>query len=303
MQTVTLIIPTYNPAPHLPLLLERLKRQTLKFELLIIDSSSTDGSVDTLRSAADLFLSIPSSEFDHGGTRTLAARHASGDILLFITQDALPVTDDAFEKLVAYLRSHDNLGAVYGRQIPYENASLFGKHLRYFNYPETSYVRTFEDRSRFGIKTAFLSDSFAAYKKEALARIGWFKDGLIVGEDTYAGAKLLLAGYGLGYCADACVRHSHNYTITQEFRRYFDIGVFHTEESWLVETFGKAEGEGKRYVKSELSYLFKQKAWYALPSFVLRNAAKLSGYKLGKHHRRLPAALVRFLSMHKAWWR
>jgi rhamnosyltransferase len=303
MHDITLIIPTYNAAAYLPDLLAALKRQTLNFELLVVDSSSTDGSAEVLRRAADKFISIPTSQFDHGGTRTMAAQKASGNLLLFMTQDALPVTDDAFEKLVAYLLSHDNLGAVYGRQIPYENTSLFGKHLRYFNYPETSYVRTFEDRSRFGIKTAFLSDSFAAYKKDALQKIGWFKPQLILGEDMYAGAKLLQSGYSLGYCAQSAVYHAHSYTVTEELRRYFDIGVFHEKERWILDTFGNAEGEGIRFIQSEFDFLMRNGAYTKLPEMFIRIAAKYIGYKLGRNHKHLPSTFVTYCSMHRKWWK
>ena len=63
----------------------------------------------------------------------------------------------------------------YGRQLPYENASLFASHLREFNYGTKSYIRTYDDREKYGIKTAFLSDSFAAYRRSALESIDWFK--------------------------------------------------------------------------------------------------------------------------------
>ncbi len=191
---------------------------------------------------------------------------------------------------------------MYGRQIPYDDASLFGKHLRYFNYPDTSYVRTLQDKDKYGIKTAFLSDSFASYRKSALHKIDYFKDGLIVGEDTYAGAKMLMKNFSLGYCAEAKVYHSHSYTVVEEFKRYFDIGVFHKNEHWILETFGKAEGEGGKYVKSEFQYLLTQHVYWKIPAFFIRNGMKYLGYKLGYHYQSLPSFLIRRFSMHKLWW-
>ena len=77
---------------------------------------------------------------------------------------------------------------------------------------------------------------------------GWFAEHLISTEDTYAGARMLLAGYTLAYVSDAMVYHSHNYTVFQEFKRYFDIGVFHKKERWILEAFGNAEGTGLRHL-------------------------------------------------------
>jgi len=298
---ISVIIPTYNAHSHLPSLLEKLKSQTVSFELLIIDSSSTDDTVEIAKKYTDHIIIIPSLEFDHGGTRTKAAQASSGEIIVFLTQDALPFENETIESIINVFENSD-VGAAYGRQIPYGNSSLFGKHLRMFNYPEISYFRTLKDKDKYGIKTAFLSDSFAAYRRSVLEKIDWFKNGLIVGEDSYAGAKILLEGYTLAYCAEAVVYHSHSYTLVEEFKRYFDIGVFHQREQWILEHFGKAEGEGGKYVRSELNYLWNAHAYLRLPEFLMRNALKYIGYKLGQNHTYLPYGVIKRISMHTSWW-
>jgi rhamnosyltransferase len=299
---VTVIIPTFNGEKELLALLPALKQQSIMFELLIIDSSSSDGTGELAKEYADRYIQIPAASFDHGGTRTLAAKEASGEILVFLTQDAIPASENTIETLVNRLSS-PHIAAAYGRQLPLAGTSLFGTHLRLFNYPpKASYLRTFEDKERYGIKTAFLSDSFAVYRKSALEQIGWFKNGLILGEDMYAAAKLLMEGYTVAYCADAEVYHAHSYTLLEEFKRYFDTGVFHSKESWLLETFGKTDGEGLRYIRSELRYLLARKAYLKLPEFIVRNGMKFVGYKIGRHFDSLPKGLIRHLSMHPSWW-
>lgn len=299
---VSVIIPTYNARKYLPHLFEILKKQSIAFELIVIDSSSTDGTAEIAKKYADTFLSIPKDSFDHGGTRTMAAQQASGEYIVFLTQDALPCSETTIETLVKEL-DDEQTGAAYGRQIPNSDTSLFGRHLRHFNYPERSYVRAIDDKEKFGIKTAFFSDSFSAYKKEVLKEVEWFKNGLIVGEDMHIAAKILLHGYKIAYCASAQVYHAHSYTISEEFKRYFDTGVFHTQEHWLLETFGKAEGEGKRFIKSELNYIIQQRAYEKLPAFFLRNLMKYLGYKLGRHYNKLPANVIPICSMHTQWWK
>jgi len=299
---VALIIPTYNAQDSIEAIINILKIQTLKSnDLYIIDSTSIDNTLSIVTKYIDNILIIPKSDFDHGGTRTKAGLISEGDIIVYLTQDALPVDNSAIEKIVEVFKD-ESIGAAFGRQIPYKDTNLFGKHIRYFNYADKSYLRSFDDKDIYGIKTAFLSNSFAAYRRSAMDEIGWFKDGLILGEDTYAGAKLLKAGYKLAYVADAVVYHSHSYTVWQEFKRYFDIGVFHQMEHWILNEFGKPEGEGIRYIKSELKYLFINKAIHLLPEFIIRNFMKYLGYKLGNKYKFIPNKLVKKLSMNPKWW-
>ena len=299
---ISIIIPTYNAQNYLQKLLDKLKNQTIKdYELIIIDSSSTDKTVKIAKQYTDNIMIIPQNEFDHGGTRTKATKLAKGDILVFLTQDALPFDEYTIENIITIFEDK-NIGAAYGRQLSYEDTNLFGKHLRKFNYPNQTMIRTKDDIKKYGIKTAQLSNSFAAYRKSALMETGNFKENLILGEDVYIGAKMILAGYKIVYVANAKVYHSHSYTVWQEFKRYFDIGVFHKCESWLIDSFGKAEGEGMRYIKSEIKYLFDNRALYLLPEWFIRNSMKYLGYKLGQNYEKLPQRLVRKLSMHHRWW-
>ena len=299
---VSVIIPTLNAQKYLPELLQNLSKQSFSFELIIIDSSSTDNTVQIAKQYTDNLIIIPHETFDHGKTRTQAAKIANGDIIVFLTQDALPYDTKSIETLIKPFHN-PAIAAVYGRQIPHKEASLFAEHLRLFNYPKESHQRTIEDKTYFGIKTAFLSNSFTAYRRDVLKSIGWFKDGLILGEDVHVGAKMLLSGCTLGYSADAKVYHSHNYSLMEEFKRYVDIGVFHAQEKWLLKEFGKAEREGSRYIRSEWKMLLQQHKYPLILEFFLRNILKYSGYKLGKYNAFIPQHILKHLSMHPYWWK
>lgn len=300
--TISVIIPTYNAQNYLPKLFESLQNQTVTFELIIIDSSSSDLTVEIAKKYTKEVYVIPKNEFDHGGTRTKAVQIAHGDIIVFLTQDALPYDEYTIQNIVKVF-NNVNIGAAYGKQIAYSKTNSFGKHLRIFNYPNNSYVRSKNDILKYGIKTAFLSDSFAAYRKQILKEIGWFKNDLILGEDTYAGAKIILHNFSLAYVSEAKVYHSHSYTLYEEFKRYFDIGVFHKLESWILKEYGKAEGEGIKYIKSEFKYLLKNKKYFLLPQFFIRNALKYLAYKLGQKYEIFPMWILLKLSMHKSWWK
>lgn len=302
IQNLSVIIPTLNGGERLKEVLSALTRQTLvPGEIIVVDSASDDDTLETARKFNAKVKSIARPDFDHGGTRTMAGRMASGDILIYMTQDAVPCDINSFENLIAPF-SDPRIGASYGRQLPHPDATCFSKHLRLFNYPEKSAVRCWQDRKKYGFKTAFISNSFAAYRKNLLENVGFFQDGLLFGEDTFTMAKLLRKGYCVAYAADAKVIHSHNYTVSQEFRRYFDIGVFHADKRDLLESFGTPLGEGKRYVRSEFSQLTGDHEFIRLPESILRNGAKFLAYNLGKRYSSLPRRFAVFCSFNKGWW-
>jgi len=270
-------------------------------DILVIDSSSSDETLDIAKQHAIQTVIIPKEEFDHGGTRTLAGKTRSvGDVLVYLTQDALPCDDRAIETLIQPLLTEKICGAAFGRQIPYQDATPFAQHLRLFNYPPQSYIRTYADRTALGIRAASCSNSFAAYRREVLDEVGWFTENLLLAEDMHVCARMLMKGYRLNYVAEAVVYHSHNYTVAQEFKRYFDLGVFFEKERWLLDEFGRPEGEGFKFVRSELAYLTSHGFLHLLPISLMRAAVKLIGYRLGHYYRHLPRAVLRRVSMHSA---
>ncbi len=132
-------------------------------------------------------------------------------------------------------------------------------------------------------------------------RAGGFPSQVILGEDTYVAGRMLLMGYKIAYAADACVYHSHDYPILQEFKRYFDIGVMHQRERWMLDEFGSADGEGKRFVLEQMRYLWKRRPTL-IPSALTRIGAKLIAYRLGRMEQSIPIAFKRRVSMHSRYW-
>jgi len=302
MNKVALIVPTLNAGKLWESWLIAFEQQTRKPDcLLVIDSSSSDDTVALARAHGFDVQVIPKSAFNHGGTRQSAVNGLPGmDIIVFLTQDALLANPYAIEWLLDEF-ADDRVGAAYGRQLPHRNAGPIAAHARFFNYPAEGRLRALKDRACFGIKTAFISNSFAAYRRSALMQVGGFPVDTIMNEDTYVAGKMLLSGWRIAYCADARVFHSHDYGFVEEFKRYFDIGVFHNHSPWLQLTFGGASGEGLRFVISELRYLMRHAPWL-IPSALLRTVLKWLGFKLGTLHPVLPGAVRRCFSLHKTYW-
>lgn len=303
MTDFALIIPTRNAAAGLEQLLPALSMQKRQpRELLVVDSSSSDETVERFRQFGADVRVIPVSEFNHGGTRRWASEQVTSDILIYMTQDAIPASPDTFDNLIVELESEPDIGIAYGRQLPHAGAGLLGAHARRFNYPPDSQTKRLADAKQLGIKTCYSSDSFCAYKKEVLDHCGGFPEGVIGSEDAYVAGKALLAGYAVRYAATAQVYHSHDYKILEELRRYFDVGVFYGREKWIREAFGTAGGEGKRYVKSEIQTLYRSGKPWRIPEVIVRNICKLVGYKLGHIESKLPLALKRRISMFPSYW-
>lgn len=299
--SVGVCVPTLNAGPMWHHWLACIAPAAADFRVLVVDSSSDDGTAEAAQQAGLEVMVIERCEFDHGGTRQRALAHLSDcDIVIFLTQDALVADPAALSQLVAAF-DDPNVGAAFGRQLPHLDATPISKHARYFNYPATSRVVDDADIPRLGIKTAFLSNSFAAYRRDALLDVDGFPEGTILSEDMIAGARLLKAGWRIAYCAKARVFHSHNYSLREEFQRYFDIGVLHHREAWLLNWLGKAEGEGGRFVRSEIRYLLREAPW-RLPEAALRTVLKYAGYRFGKAENKLPLRLKRWLSMHSHYW-
>lgn len=298
-----LIIPTRNAGPHLDRLLPALASQSLQpDQFLVVDSSSSDDSVARLRAFGARVEVIPASQFNHGGTRQWASQQVDADVLIYLTQDAIPADPQALATLRDELLAEPDIGVAYGRQLPHPRAGLLASQARRFNYPPQGRTKRLTDAAELGIKTCFSSDSFAAYRRSALEAVGGFPMDVIGSEDAYVAGKLLLAGHAVRYAASACVQHSHDYRLLEEFRRYFDIGTFYGRERWIAEAFGRAGGEGKRYLLAEIAALRAAGALWRLPEVLLRSALKLVGYKLGYHGQALPRPLKRQLSMFAAYW-
>lgn len=299
---VSIIIPALNAEKYIHKLLLSLRKQSVPCEVIIIDSSSGDNTKKIAESFGARVIAVERKNFNHGGTRNLGIRCTKNDIIVFLTQDALPADEYAIENLIKPFYDNKDIGAAYGRQLPRQGANPVEAHARLFNYPPESHLKCITDVPRLGIKTAFISNSFSAFRLNVLQSIGGFPQKTIVNEDTYVAAKMLLSGWKIAYCADAKVFHSHNYSFLGEFRRYFDIGVFHAEEPWIRESFGQAEGEGMTYVLSELKYLWNEKHKF-IPSALLRTVLKFMGYKLGLMERGIPVSLKIHLSMNKQYWK
>lgn len=302
-RTIDVIIPTYRPGKEFRLLLERLKQQSVPVRRVVI--INTEKKFWDSRWEQEFPFTevhhIKKEEFDHGGTRRKAAELTDAEIMVFMTQDALPADRDLIRNLTAPLKEPET-AAAYARQLPNASCSLVERYTRSFNYPDKSSVKSREDLPVYGIKTFFCSNVCAAYRKDVYESLGGFTGHTIFNEDMIYAFAVIQHGYWIAYAADAKVIHSHNYTCMQQFRRNFDLGVSQAEYPEVFQT-ASSESEGIRLVKKTFRYLCMNGRRRLIPGFVLQSGFKYAGYLAGKNYRRLPARMVRWCSMNKDYWR
>lgn len=279
---VSVIIPTLNGEYFIKDLLESLIKQDAKVEeIIIVDSSSDDNTVKIAKEYKKVkVISIMREDFNHGQTRDMALRKSIGDIVIFMTQDVLPVDNHLIGNLIKPLEDKD-VAQVTARQIARGDASYMEKLVRSFNYPNKSNIRSIKDVDSLGIKTYFCSDVCAAYNKDIYLKIGGFENNLKTNEDMFYAAKALKDGYSIVYNAEAKVYHSHNYTLKQQYNRNYLMGYEIERHRNLLNNVSENK-EGIKLVKYVTRELLKKGKIFSLIYFFIDCIARYFGNRNGR---------------------
>lgn len=300
---VDVLIPVYRPDGKLTELLKRLKMQNYPIHRVILMNTEEKHFPAELTGIWDRVevYHLAKEEFDHGGTRDRGVRMSTADLVLCMTQDAMPADETLIEELVKPFDDPE-VWAAYARQLPNEDCREVEKYTRSFNYPERSMVKTKEDLDRLGIKTFFCSNVCAAWRREKYLELGGFVKHTIFNEDMILAGTMIKQGGKIAYCAKAKVIHSHNYSAFQQFHRNFDLAV---SQTMYPEVFGgiRSESEGIKLVKKSLSYCIKIGKPWLMIQVVTQSAGKLLGYKMGQRYRSLPMWLILRCTMSPSFWR
>lgn len=296
--TIGVLILTYNAEKSIYFLLKVLKDCSLH-RLLIIDSTSSDRTIEIIHDFNIELIVIPQKEFNHGAIREIGRQKLNTDIVVMLTQDILPLKNNFIENLVAPIVKGEAV-ATYGRQLPRMEAGMLESIPRLYNYPNKNIKKTFLDIDELGVFCFFFSDSFSAYLNSSLEKIGGFK-ATLTWEDYYTVARLLINGYNVEYVAEATVIHSHNYSLIQEFQRYFDAGYVRSQNRWLNKYISSAEKRGVGYLKYLVKTLYKGNK-YLIPYAIIQSAVKWFAYRLGTISLSFPRFVNKLLSGQKYYW-
>jgi rhamnosyltransferase len=298
----SIIVPTRNAGSFFDGLLNSLNNQSIKpYEIIIIDSSSTDSTISTAKKYSAKIQTIYPSEFDHGGTRNIGASLATGDIFVFITQDILPVNSSLLEEFDK-IYEDPSIGGAYARQMPRIGADPVEALSRRFSYPDENRINTYEDLLTKGVKALYFANPCASVRRTVFEQVGGFSNKIICNEDMIIAYKILKAGYKTFYASKAIVYHSHNYSPVQLFKRYFDIGCFFKSYPELQYKAKNTEEGISQTIKS-IKALISEKQGLWVIKIIIDIVFKLFGYRTGQLYKHIPYKMRSSLSMNKNFWK
>ena len=229
---VSIVLPTRNGAATLPAVLDAIARQRVDFpfEIVAVDSSSTDGTADLLRGRVDRLIAIPADAFDHGLTRNLGIEQAGGELIVLMVQDALPASDSWLAELTAPLIADDTIAGAFARQLPRPDASAVTRYYHARWVASSAVARTSAVISRAELEAL---DPMAQLERCAFDNVAscirrsvWSQHPFRrtpIGEDIEWGREVLLAGHRLAYVPAAAVIHSHDRSPRYELARTYRL--------------------------------------------------------------------------------
>ncbi|MDQ8188161.1 glycosyltransferase family 2 protein [Pelagicoccus sp. SDUM812002] len=299
MRDYVVIIPTYNAESTISFCLDALLRVCSSEDILVVDSRSSDATVDIVKGRQVDCKLIPD-VFNHGLTREFARRCYESRVCVYLTQDAILSNDSSIEKLVEPLLSGE-CDIVYGRQLPRRCSGVFERFPRQFSYGDDDQIRSIEDIGEYGVHTFFCSNSFAAYSQAALDSVGGFPK-VLSNEDYVVTAMILKFGGKIKYSSSVSVVHSHPFRSIEEFKRNFDNGFMRRDYQWVSSLVGPAESRGILFVRGLISAV-REDNFLKIPVAIWVCCVKWAGFRVGflfgKH---LPPWLCRRLSGSAAYW-
>ncbi len=244
---VSVALPVRNGAPHLEAVLHAVRAQRLDapLEIVAIDSGSTDGSLEILRSHGVRIQEIAHSDFSHGGTRNALMELAGGEYVAFLTQDAEPVDDRWLTRLLEGFALSRDVGLTCGPYRPRPGASVPVRReletwFASFTAGGNPRVDRSDNRSPHPGPATFFSSANGCVARAAWTRVPFRP--VPYAEDQRLAVDMLHAGFAKVFLPEAEVWHSHEYAPLDGFRRVFD------EFRALSEVYGHRESLAPRPV-------------------------------------------------------
>lgn len=274
--SASVLLPTLKPGPGIETVLEAIfdQQTSFDFEVLIVDSGSSESELEMIKRFPVRLSSIPKVEFGHGTTRNLLAAEAQGEALVYLTQDARPMDANWLERLVAAV-ADPHFGGAYSRQVPRPNADPFISFFLRQMYPETGFK--VETPTWLQPGTVLFSNVGSAIRRDVWQRVP-FRD-VIMSEDQYWAWDALQAGYAIAYEPGARVVHSHNYSLATLFRRNWISGA--SLRGMVRGSARSAAAHGMSYLAREASSLWNARAAAQLPKMLAYEAVRTTAFWLG----------------------
>ncbi|MGH7369324.1 MAG: glycosyltransferase family 2 protein [Candidatus Methylomirabilaceae bacterium] len=231
---LSIVIPTYNGGRDIREVLTKIYEQktSVTCEVLVIDSGSTDETPRVVREFPVRLIEIRKRDFSHPRTRNFGCEQATGDLVVFMTQDATPYNHSWLDNLVRPLLGDPGVAASYSRQLPRphcnpsEMRDIFTgagpiRQMKVVDPTDDVQKQSFEVHLYEFIRFSNVS---ACYRKAILRRLP-FNESLLMVEDMEWCKRAIEAGYAIIYEPTSVVLHSHDHPLRQVYERHRDYGL------------------------------------------------------------------------------
>lgn len=293
MVTASIILLTKNAGPQLNKLLKCIGKQNFEepFEILAIDSGSHDNTLKTLKEYHVKVIEIDPADFHHSKTRNLGAKNANGEILVFLTQDALPSSENYLKTLINPIKVNEKIAVVYGKQVAYDSAKIMEKFFYQYFYPKKeAYLskKDVKDIKSFYLENIYISDVCSAIRKDVWEKIR-FNNDVFMSEDKDFAINVLKSNYNIFYEPNAKVYHSHDYSLKSLFKRRFKDGMAYS--TICIDGSDKFLKKGLKFFKEEIKFIIINKKAHMLPYAFIYNFIYFLGFQMGNYDKKLPSIL------------
>ncbi|CDT39212.1 hypothetical protein VCR4J2_500109 [Vibrio coralliirubri] len=237
----SVIIPTWNAGEVFHKVIRALQAQKAPwaYEVIVVDSGSSDGTVEFLKGNSDIKLyEIPNSEFQHGRTRNFAISKTQGELVAVLTQDALPVDEYWLYNMVTSLEHYPEAAGVFGKHYAWPDADSYTKRdlINHFEgFEKHPYcVSKFTDEAKWNSGDLgwrqflhFYSDNNSMMRKKVWEELPYPE--VKFGEDQAWALAIIEAGYQKVYSKQGAVYHSHDFDEGDVGKRAFEEAQFFKE--------------------------------------------------------------------------
>jgi rhamnosyltransferase len=302
MVSASILVLTKNGSKDIGALLQAVysQEEVRANEVVLIDSGSSDATLQIARQYPVRIEHIQPDSFHHARTRNLAAELTSSEILVFLSQDAVPASPTWLAAMLANFKDA-GVGAVYGRQFPKSQSSLERQNVLETIYGEQRLVKDPALGNRLGYRFYHFSDANSAIRRSVWQGTR-FPEELAVFEDLGIAKRILDAGWKIVYEPRACVFHSHQHSTFELFKRYFDIGFTLKQlKIWNAPGVGGSMlRDAGNLLKRKLVPSASRSSRAALNG-MCQDLAKSAGLFLGLNERYLPLGVKKHLSAHQVF--
>lgn len=271
------------------------------FEVVLVDSGSTDATLEIARRFPIRIEQIPPETFHYARTRNFAASLGNGPILINLAGDAVPASEYWLHKLLANFND-PGVGAVYGRQLPKPGSTPERQDTFDVVYSDRKLVKDPAHRNGMGYRFYHFSDVNAAIRR-SVWKLTPFPEDLRTFEDLGIAKGILEGGWKIVYEPEAAVYHSHDYTAIQLLKRYFDIGyTLRRLEIWNTPgTRSSMLRDFYQLLRKQFTLARDSGTRHQVAIAIGQNLAKSTGMFLGLNQRFLPLSLKRHLSAYRVF--